>query len=146
MTPHITAQFHGFFTLPHALMPKLLLTICGGGARVDDPNAVPPPPRPRVSLGGIYTMLAVTVSVLTLFGVLWQSARYFADISWKLDMALAQGATISKIQNDLLVLETKFDGSQAQAERVARWLQNLSRQIDGHSALPPSIPTSHGPP
>lgn len=145
MTLAIPVFFHDFFTFLHAFLFRLWLTICGGGARVDDPNATPPP-RPRISLGGIYTMLAVTVSVLTLFGVLWQSARYFADISWKLDMALAQGATISKIQNDLLVLETKFDGSQAEAERVVRWLQTLAREVDGRLALPPSVPASHGPP
>ena len=94
--------------------------------------------RPRMSLGGIATMLGVAVGVSTLFVMLWQGARWTTNIDSKLDQALRQGVVIAQMQSDLLVLKTNFENSQHEAERVIQWLQSLARRIDGRSDPPPA--------
>jgi hypothetical protein len=66
-----------------------------------------------------------------LLAAIWQGAHYFNSIDMKLDAALQQGAAIVRLQNDILILQTKFDTAQKQAEGVMIWLQNLARRVEG---------------
>lgn len=149
MTLAIPVYFHEFFTFLRAFFSRVLATICGGGVELDDnPNA----PRredtlperrqgwPRTSLGSLTNTIGIAVGLATLFGMFWQGARWATDIDAKLDQAIRQGVVISQMQNDLLVLKTKFENAQAQAERVVEWLQSLSQRVENRNAqpLPPS--------
>src|SRR5579863_9279870 len=106
----------------------MLLTMCYEGTAMDDFMPQPPPQierraRPRVSLVGIATGFGMAASILTLVFGLWQGARYFNSIDYKLDVMSGQVAAVTDMKRDIIVLQTQMNSVQA-------WLQAVAAKVD----------------